>query len=86
MDSYPGDIYDHDEGMNPVPEEGPTQEDTYTTSATYLYVNWGDGYTDNTSYLSSNHLYKHLIDEDTNNQYTVVFNSQKRMLYNLYQK
>ena len=49
--SYPGDIYDHDENENPVPEEGPTREETYTISTTYYMINWGYGEVDNTFYL-----------------------------------
>lgn len=81
--SYQGDMYDHDEGMNPVPEEGPTQEDTYTTSAIYLYVNWGDGVIDNTSYLASNHLSHTKVDKETNQVYNVIYNMEKKMLYDL---
>lgn len=73
MDSYPGDIYDHDEEMNPVPEEGPTQETSYFTTDTYYLVNWGSGYSDDTFYHSGINL--------SNGGYT--YNTNKRILYNL---
>lgn len=84
--TYPGDIYDHDEGMEPLPEEGPTQEESYTVSSNYLYINWGNGSIDNTSYYASHDLYYYLTDETTNEQYRVTFDREKRMLYNLSQK
>lgn len=73
MDSYPGDIYDHDEEMNPVPEEGPTQETSYFTTDTYYLINWGYGYSDDTFYHSGSNI--------NNGGYT--YNTNKRILYNL---
>ena len=82
-DTYPGDIYDHEEGMDPVPGEGPTQEDTYTVESDYLYINWGYGAIDNTSYYVLHDLYYYYTDETTGNKYRVTFDREKRMLYNL---
>lgn len=76
MDSYPGDIYDHDEDMNPVPEEGPTQETSYFTTDTYYLVNWGDGNRDDTFYHSGSNL--------SNGGY--IYNSNRNMWYNLRKK
>lgn len=76
MDSYPGDIYDHDEEMNPVPEEGPTQETSYFTTDTYYLVNWGYGSLDNTYYLSI----QPLVDG------SITYNIDNYIRYNLQKK
>ena len=75
-DSYPGDIYDHDEEMNPVPEEGPTQETSYFTTDTYYLVNWGYGSLDNTYYLSI----QPLVDG------SITYNIDNYIRYNLRKK
>lgn len=79
-DSYPGDIYDHDSSGDPVPEEGPTQEETYTVNSMYYMVKWGYGNEDNTYYLSSNPIsYNYGGDIGT-----VYYNRNKKMLYDFY--
>lgn len=55
--SYPGDIYDHDASGDPIPEEGPTRETSYTTTDVYVLFNWGYGNTDNTAYLSNSNIF-----------------------------
>ena len=80
--SYHGDMYDHDESGNPVPEEGPTMEETYATIQTYYQVNWGYEDEDNAYYLSYNPLYY----DYGGNMGTVVYNRNKAMLYNFYVK
>lgn len=78
--SYPGDIYDHDENENPVPEEGPTREETYTISTTYYMINWGYGEVDNTFYLSNNPIHYTYDDEYGK----VPYKDNKKMLYNFH--
>ena len=84
--NYPGDIYDHDSSGNPVPAEGPTQEETYTTNTIYYYLNWGYSTADNTCYLASSHISRSYYDTDTYQTYQIVFNDQKKMMYNLFDK
>ena len=55
-DSYPGDIYDHDSSGEPVPEEGPTRETSYTVTDVYVLYNWGYGNEDDTAYLSNSNI------------------------------
>ena len=55
--SYPGDIYDHDASGDPIPEEGPTRETSYTTTDVYVLFNWGYGNTDNTAYISNSNIF-----------------------------
>lgn len=77
--SYTGDMYDHDESGNPVPEEGPTQEETYTVGDMYYMVKWGYGNEDNTYYLSNS------INLDYGDSIGIVsYNRNKKMLYNFY--
>lgn len=54
-DSYPGDIYDH-ESEEPVPEEGPTRETSYTITDVYVLFNWGYGSADDTAYISNSNI------------------------------
>lgn len=80
--SYTGDMYDHDESGNPVPEEGPSQEETYTINDMYYMVKWGSGYVDNTYYLSYNP-----INYDYGSGIGIVpYNRNKKMLYDFYIK
>lgn len=80
--SYNGDMYDHDESGDPVPAEGPTQEETYTIESTYYQVNWGYEGSDNTYYLSYNPLYYDYGGETG----TVAYKRNKAMSYNFYVK
>lgn len=79
--SYPGDIYDHGESGDPVPEEGPTQTTSYTISDYYYLFNWGGDVIsqDNTYYHADSSVPK-LGDPN------VIYRIKKQIMYNFHKK